>query len=140
MSTIFGISAGALALAFGIYFYWKKKFPRFTTFLWLIVGIALAGTAGLILGHGLTVGLSAAGSTSAKWAGIGVGSLIAAAALVLFWEVVFFGMWPIKTKKHKAEPKRYHPPLALLLPFVAAIAGVPVIDSGISMLRTVAGA
>ncbi|MPZ66770.1 MAG: hypothetical protein GEU83_15100 [Pseudonocardiaceae bacterium] len=116
-----GVAAIAgMALIVGLWLYWHRDAPKFTTFLFLIAGTGIGGYLGQLLGQALNTVLGTVGTQTGQWVGIGASTLTAGVALVATLEIVIKGLY-----KKKAKPQRWHPWLALALPTIIFAAGFP---------------
>lgn len=119
-----GVAAiSSFALIVGLWMWWHKDAPKFTTFLFLVAGVGFGGVLGRMLGDVLNRTLGTVGTTTGTWIGVSASTIVAAIALVATLEVVIKGMWP-----KKAKPKRWHPWLALVLPMIVIATGVPLVS------------
>ena len=121
--TVAGVG-GALfmiGIALGGWLYWHKMAPKFCIFAFLIAGLGLSGVIGALLVRLLTAGVGLMAGLIGRLFGNGAGavaSVVIAAVLVL--EVFVKGMGG-----KKATPRRYHPWLALVLPTLVVVTGLP---------------
>lgn len=122
-----------LALIVGLWTYWHRDAPKFTTFLFLIGGLGIGGWLGSMLGDLLNTAIGTAGTATGAWIGIGASTITAGLALVATLEIVVKGLW-----KKKAKPQRWHPWLALALPTIIVAFGFPIMVQGVNGLESVA--
>lgn len=116
-------SITAFALAIGLWLFFHKNAPKFTTLLFLIAGFGIGGLLGNWLTGLVNMATDTAGNQTSLWLGIGASTLISIVALIAALEIVIKGLW-----KKKAKPKRWHPWLALALPTIIAISGFPILN------------
>jgi hypothetical protein len=130
------ISQPAIAFVIGMYLFWKKLMPRITTLLWLVGGFLVSGALGSAAAATVTALVNQLGTTGARFTGFSAAAILAGLAIALTAEVLIKGASPFK-KTFKANPKRYHPPLALALPTVVAASGLPVVTEVLRSISSV---
>jgi hypothetical protein len=123
--TIAGIgSIAGAALVIGLWLYLHDDARKTTTALFLIAGCGIGGLVGAAIDHGFDTASGTAASTTTRLIGFSAGVIVSALCIVLTLEVVFKGIL-----KKTANPKRWHPWLALALPTIAFASGVPILMS-----------
>ena len=129
MNGLVAATVAFFALALGLWLFVSKMAPKSTIALFLVAGMGIGGTLGLLLGRALSAALGLAGSVTGQFIGVGAATVVSALALVATLEIVVKGMWP-----KKAKPKRWHPWLALVLPTVVTAAGLPIVATVMTYL------
>lgn len=124
----------AISLGVGIWLYWHKDAPKFTTFLFLVAGLFITGGLWETISKWMNSLLHTGASTTAGWIGVGATAVLATIAVVATLEVFVKGMW-----KKKAKPKRWHPFLALSLGLIISASGVPILVKLMTLVHQGAG-
>ena len=117
-------SIAGIALIVGLWLYLHRNAPKFTTLLFLFAGTGIGGLVGAAIDSGVGTVTSTAASTTSRLVGFSFAAVLSAICLVATLEVVIKGLW-----KRTANPKRWHPWLALALPTIAVASGIPVLTS-----------
>lgn len=121
--TTFGVAPlTVIVLMVALWMYLRKVAPKTTTLLFLIAGFGIGGLIGALIDRAVVAALNALSSPAARLFGVGVSTIIAAAAIVATLELVIKGL-----HKKKAKPTRWHPWLALTLPTIIAASSVPLL-------------
>jgi hypothetical protein len=94
------------ALGIGLVCWRRKAAPRFTAYCFLIVGIALAGWAGRAMDKAIGTATVAANRVGVTLLGVGLGTVIAAAALT----------WLFHDLRKKGKVSKLAPLVALIVP------------------------
>ncbi len=119
---MFGLAViGCFSIIVGLWLYFHRMAPKFTTLLFLIGGLSIGGWLGSLLGTAINVVLGTVGSFTGQLIGYAASTILAAVALVAVLEVFVKGLW-----KKKAKPQRWHPWLALVLPTIVIAFGAPI--------------
>lgn len=127
--SVVSATAAFFALCVGLWLFVSKFAPKTTILLFLVAGMGIGGTLGLLLGRALNTVLGLAGSATGQFIGVGAATVVSGLALVATLEIVRKGMWP-----KKATPKRWHPWLALVLPIIVTAAGLPIVVTVLTYL------
>lgn len=122
------------ALGVGLWLFVSKFAPKTTILLFLVAGMGIGGTIGVLIGRALNTVLGLAGSVSGQFVGVGTAAVVSLLALIATLEIVVKGVWP-----KKAKPKRWHPWLALVLPTIVAASGLPIVDTVLTYVGQAAG-
>lgn len=133
------LGGAGVVFIIGIYTFALKKAPRITTFCWLVGGLVIGGLLAVWTGRALATAVVAAGGATQRLVGFSIATIFVGIALVMAYEVIVRGMWPKPIRGVKAEPKRFHPPLALVFPTVGMVSGAAPVIWLLDQFRTLVG-
>ena len=124
------IAVCMILLGVAAWMWWRRKAQKTTTLLALLAGLGLGLPLGLWLGSTFN---RLIGSSESQ-IGVVVSAVLTAGAIVVILEILIRGIFP-----RSAQPRRWHPWVALLMPMVIIAAGVPVVAWAVGGLSTSIG-
>lgn len=120
--------AAVLALGIGSLLWWHSDAPKTTNIAYYFVGIAIAlGALFGFVSRLFSFGVNLVGGATGNWTGITGPLLALLLAVLLNMEGLVYGCGIPRPRR--AKPKKYHPPICLLAPIAATVAGVPLLGA-----------
>lgn len=110
------------ALVASGWLWWHRDAPKTCTGLALLCGLILGGVLGRVISALSAATAAAPAGAVSSGVGVWLSVIAAGVGIAATAELVVKGMWP-----KRANPRRWHPLLALALPTLLIATGVPLV-------------